>query len=126
MSASGKISHTKKGERNMNTTASLNTKAWNDADIRKIDSEQMARFAYEVSNSLKVQYPSVELFLAHWSGQRKLYRLDTGLDAGPSEERLRQEWNSTPTLREEFGSFEKFSAFLKADRAGQVGILRKG
>ena len=108
------------------TTASLKTKVWDDADIRKIDSEQMARFAYESSDFLKAQYGSVELLVSHWSGQRRLYRLDTGMDAGPSEERLRQEWNSTPILREEFGSFEKFSAFLKADRAGQVGILRKG
>ena len=105
-------------------TASLKTKIWNDAELRKIDSEQMVRHAFAVSDSLKAQYGSVELLVSHWSGQRRLSRLDTGLDAGPSEERLRQEWNSTPTLREEFGSFEKFSAFLKADRAGQVGILR--
>ena len=106
--------------------ASMNTKIWNDAELRKIDSEKMARFAYESSDSLKAQYVSIELFVSHWQGERRLHRLDTGLDAGPSDQALRQEWDASPALREEFrGSFTGYIAFLRADRTGQIRILRR-
>lgn len=110
------------------TTASLKTKVWDDADIRKIDSEQMARFAYESSDSLKAQYVSIELFVSHWQGERRLYRLGAGpfTEAGPSDEVLKQEWDASPALREEFrGSFPSYTAFLRAERSGQCRILRK-
>ncbi len=109
-------------------TTSMNTKVWDDAELRKIDSEQLARYAYELSDSLKVQYPSVQLFLSHWQGERQLYRLGTGpfTNAGPSDEVLKQEWDASPALREEFReSFTAYTAFLRADRGGQVRILRR-
>ena len=110
------------------TTASLKTKVWDDADIRKIDSEQMARFAYESSDSLKEQYVSILLFVSHWQGERKLYRLGAApfADAGPSDEVLKHEWDASPAVREEFrGSFPSYTAFLRADRGGQIRILRR-
>ena len=109
-------------------TTSMNTKVWDDAELRKIDSEQMVRHAFAISDSLKAQYGSVELLVSHWSGQRRLYRLDTGpfTNAGPSDEVLKQEWDAAPALREEFrGSFTGYLAFLRADRTGQIRILRR-
>lgn len=110
-------------------TESLKNKLWDDADIRKIDSEQLARYAFELNDSLKKQYVSVELFVAHWQGQRRLYRLDEGhvTDAGPSEQRLQEEWDASPALQAEFsGSFEAYAAFLKAESDGRVRMLRQG
>lgn len=110
------------------TTASMKTKVWDDAELRKIDSEQLARYAYELSDPLKDQYPSIELFLAHWSGQRRMFRLDRSpfVDAGPLDQELKKEWNATPGLRAEFSdNFQSYTAYLRADRAGNVRILRK-
>ena len=109
-------------------TTSMNTKIWNDAELRKIDSEQLARFAYQSSDSLKAQYVSIELFLAHWAGERRLYRLDRGpfMVTGPSDQALKQEWDTSPALRAEFSeSFTAYTAFLRAERSGQCRILRK-
>lgn len=106
------------------TTTSMNTKVWDDAELRKIDSEQMARHAYEINNSLKEHYPSLQLFLAHWQGTRRLYRLSTGM--GPSDETIKHEWDASPALRAEFSeSFTAYTAFLRAERSGQCRILRK-
>ena len=110
------------------TPDSMKTKIWDDAELRKIDSEKLARFAFELSDSLKEQYPSIQLFISHWSGQRRLFRLDRHpfVDAGPSDEALKQEWDSSPALRAEFSeSFTAYAAFLRAERSGQCRILRK-
>lgn len=110
------------------TTTSLKTKLWDDAELRKIDSEQMVRHAYDLSDSLKAQYGSVELLVSHWSWQRRLYRLGAApfTDARPSDQALRQEWDASPALRAEFReSFTDYTAFLRADRSGQIRILRR-
>jgi hypothetical protein len=105
-------------------TASMNTKVWDDAELRKIDSEQMAHHAYEISDTLKAQYPSLQLFVAHWQGTRRLYRLSAG--PGPSDETIKREWDTSPALRAEFSeSFNAYTAFLRAERSGQCRILRK-
>jgi hypothetical protein len=104
----------------------LQQHVWTVLEIRAIPNEALARAAYYASESLRKQYPSEELFVAHWLGQRRRYGLaaQSGPDAGPLDEpKVRQEWNNSPPLQTEFaGSFESYLAFLRADRRGSVRI----
>jgi hypothetical protein len=43
----------------------------------------------------------------------------------PLEDRCKVEWESDPSIREEFGQLSTYQAFKKADEAGQVKILKK-
>lgn len=43
----------------------------------------------------------------------------------PLEERAKAEWDKSAALRTEFGAFETFLAFRKADEGGQVRILKQ-
>ncbi len=47
------------------------------------------------------------------------------LSALPLEERCKMEWESTPSIRAEFGQLSVYQSFKRADEAGHVKILKK-
>lgn len=78
------------------------------------------------SESLRKQYLSEELFVAHWLGIRRRYRLIAQYDteaAASLDQQLKKEWDSTPALQAEFNdNFSHCAAFVRADRQGAVRI----
>jgi len=98
----------------------LQNHSWSQQEIRTVPTEELARSAYQYSRTLQAQFPSENLFIAHWAGLRQRYHL-----AAPmmelDEAQLKIEWSISPALQREFnGRFGAYVAFLKADRAGQV------
>lgn len=107
---------------------SLQARIFTAEEIRRIDTESLARFAFESNEHIRKEYSSEESFIAFWSGERRRHRLIEGEATAPMDPQIRQEWDRSPALRDEFrGSFESYKAYLKADRAGRVRIAeRKG
>lgn len=100
----------------------LEAHVWTDQEIRKIPTEALARHAYQSSVSLPKQYLTEALFCSHWEGLRRQHRLSEGEMEAPLDSKVRADWDGNPKLRAEFGSFETYCAFLKADRAGVARI----
>lgn len=104
-----------------------------DAHLVKIDDETFALLAFEANNLLKAEFKDEATFLAYWRRLRRTHGLSVGTgtkgmvsarsDESGKETEMRQEWNGSSALQEEFGGvFSTYAAFRKADRNGLVRI----
>lgn len=105
-------------------TQRLDAHVWNDREIRKIPTEDLARHAYQSSVSLHKQYLGEEMFVAHWAGQRRQWGLAVPSNTYPLDQRIREEWDRTPAVRDEFkGNFDTYAALVRATAKGGVRIV---
>ncbi|OQW65725.1 MAG: hypothetical protein BVN29_08880 [Nitrospira sp. ST-bin5] len=66
--------------------ARLKSHAWTDQEIMKIESEDLARLAYETSEMLAMEFQSVGSFLSYWRRERSRH----GLSSEPTKETMNQ------------------------------------
>ena len=105
----------------MNTASE--TRVFSMEQLIKIPTEQVARYAYELTPAFRNEFPSESLFIARWAGMRRQHGMS--VPAGIVESlmlRVEQEWNEMPALREEFSDVGLYRAFVKADAMGNVRI----
>lgn len=95
---------------------------------RDLDDESAAKFAAipvdlwdVVAAQLRALKPAADAALFHEQATGS-----TGNQAADPDSAIQDRWNKSPGLRAEFGDFETFAAFARADSRGMVQILKGG
>lgn len=108
----------------------VKTRIWTDEELKTVADDDHARRVYEANAKLQEEFGSLAVFLAFLRADRRgAVRMLKGRTApageptAPTDPKVKQEWDASPRLREEFGgNFQAYAAYLQADREGRVMI----
>lgn len=117
--------------------ARLKGHAWTDEEIGAIESEDLARLAYEMSDTLPTEFQSGGSFLSYWRRERSSHSLSSEprketmnqatTKSSEQDQAFKQEWDSSPAVRAEFGdSFSIYVAYKRAEARGAVRLVCNG
>lgn len=114
--------------------ARLKSHAWTDQEITRIESEDLARLAYEVSETLQAEFQSGGAFISYWRRERSRLGLTSEPRKEPvnqattksdeQDEVFKQEWDGSAAVRAEFrDSFSTYVAYKRAEARGAVRLV---